>query len=88
VHPCRGQPAVVTESSFTPESEVREKFKRVKPLKGLSISQRGWTLNVLNLVRRLVGSRGRRNESKAGESESNQGLLTSSPTNEFTNEDV
>jgi hypothetical protein len=37
----------------TPE-EVREKFKRVKPLKEISVTQRGWTLDVLNIVRRLV----------------------------------
>ena len=36
----------------TPE-EVREKFKRVKPLKNISITQRGWTLDVLNGVRSL-----------------------------------
>ena len=32
---------------------VREKFKRVKPLKEISVAQRGWTLDVLNIVRRL-----------------------------------
>jgi hypothetical protein len=37
----------------TPE-EVREKFKRVKPLKDIPVTQRGWTLDVLNIVRRLV----------------------------------
>lgn len=80
--------AVVTESSVTSESEVREKFHRIKPLKDISAKERGWTLDVLNLVRRIVDSRGRGNESKAGKSEANEGLLTSSPTNEFTNEDV
>jgi type II restriction enzyme len=34
--------------------EVREKFRRVKPLKDISVTQRGWTLDVLNIVRRLV----------------------------------
>jgi type II restriction enzyme len=33
--------------------EVREKFQRVKPLKDISVKQRGWTLDVLNIVRRL-----------------------------------
>ena len=37
-----------------PPEEVREKFKRVKPLKDISVTQRGWTLDVLNVVRRLV----------------------------------
>lgn len=33
--------------------EVREKFRKVKPLKEISIKQRGWTLDVLNIIRRL-----------------------------------
>jgi hypothetical protein len=37
----------------TTPSEVREKFKRVKPLKDISVTQRGWTLDVLNAIRRL-----------------------------------
>jgi hypothetical protein len=32
---------------------VREKFRRVKPLKDISVTQRGWTLDVLNAVRTL-----------------------------------
>lgn len=36
----------------TPE-QVRARFERVKPLKELSIKQRGWALDVLNIVRRL-----------------------------------
>jgi hypothetical protein len=35
-------------------AEVREKFRRVKPLKDISVTQRGWTLDVLNIVRRLT----------------------------------
>jgi type II restriction enzyme len=38
---------------ISPASEVREKFKRVKPLKDISVTQRGWTLDVLNAIRRL-----------------------------------
>ena len=37
----------------SPEA-VREKFKRVKPLKDISVTQRGWTLDVLNAIRRLA----------------------------------
>jgi hypothetical protein len=37
-----------------PPEEVREKFLRVKPLKEISVTQRGWTLDVLNILRRLV----------------------------------
>jgi type II restriction enzyme len=36
-----------------PPEKVREQFKRVKPFKNLSVAQRGWTLDVLNIVRRL-----------------------------------
>jgi Dam-replacing HTH domain len=43
---------------------------------------------VLNIVRRLVESRRRGDESLTEKPGINQRLLTSSPTNEFTNEDV
>jgi type II restriction enzyme len=33
--------------------EVRQKFQKVKPLKDLPIKNRGWTLDVLNLIHRL-----------------------------------
>jgi type II restriction enzyme len=36
----------------TPE-EVRAKFRKVKPLEKISTKQRGWTLDVLNIVRRI-----------------------------------
>ena len=51
--PVEARIAVVTESSISPESDVREKFRRVKPLKEISVTQRGWTLDVLNGVRSL-----------------------------------
>jgi hypothetical protein len=34
------------------------KFIRVKPLKELSVKERGWTLDVLNIVQRVVEERG------------------------------
>jgi hypothetical protein len=37
----------------TPPEVVREKFRQIKPLKELSIKERGWTLDVLNVVRRI-----------------------------------
>jgi hypothetical protein len=46
----------------------------------------GWTPDVLNIVQRVVESRRRGDESLS--KKTNQRLLTSSPTNEFTNEDV
>jgi type II restriction enzyme len=51
--PVEARILVVTESAVMPASEVREKFKRVKPLKDIPITQRGWTLDVLNAIRRL-----------------------------------
>ncbi len=37
----------------TPVTRVREQFHKIKPLAELSVTERGWTLDVLNLVRRL-----------------------------------
>jgi hypothetical protein len=39
-------------------AEVRERFRRVKPLGEIRAKERGWTLDVLNIVRRLVEERG------------------------------
>jgi hypothetical protein len=52
--------ACPTQTVIVPPKEVREKFRRVKPLKEIPISKRGWTLDVLNIVRRLceVGTAG------------------------------
>ncbi len=49
-----GADARATDPVIIPPEEVRERFKRVKPLKEISIQQRGWTLDVLNIVRRMV----------------------------------
>ncbi len=38
---------------ITPPAEVRAQFKKVKPLKDISVKERGWTLDVLNGVRSL-----------------------------------
>jgi len=54
---------------FTRAGEVRERFKRVKPLKDIGIKERGWTLDMLNIVRRLVDSRRRGDESGAAAGE-------------------
>lgn len=34
-------------------SEVRQAYKKVKPFEKLSVEKRGWTLDVLNIVRSL-----------------------------------
>jgi len=51
--PADARISVVTEKKIVPATEVREKFKKVKPLKELSVKERGWTLDVLNGVRSL-----------------------------------
>jgi len=51
--PVEARISIVTESRVTSKNEVREKFQRIKPLKEISVKQRGWTLDVLNIVRRL-----------------------------------
>ena len=51
--PAEARIAVVLESCVTPAAEVREKYSQVKPLQEFSVKQRGWTLDVLNIVRRL-----------------------------------
>jgi type II restriction enzyme len=63
--------------TITPPGEVREKFRRIKPFKDLSVAQRGWTLDVLNIVRRISDGRRRGHET-----------LTKCSRNEFTNTDV
>ena len=55
--PLDARIAVVAESKVTLPGEVRAQFKKIKPLKDLSIKDRGWTLDVLNIIRRLVESR-------------------------------
>ena len=49
-----GADACATNTVITSPEEVREKFRRVKPLKDISVTQRGWTLDVLNIVRRIL----------------------------------
>jgi type II restriction enzyme len=46
---------LVKERVVLPASEVRQRFKKVKKLQELPVSLRGWTLDVLNIVRRLEG---------------------------------
>jgi type II restriction enzyme len=71
---------------IVPPEEVRAKYKRVKPLKDISVTQRGWTLDVLNIVRRLCDrSSGRES---AHFIPSSLSRLTSAATGIFTTADV
>ena len=54
--PLDARISIVTNESAIPPSVVREQFQRLKPLKALSVKQRGWTLDVLTLVRRIAGA--------------------------------
>jgi hypothetical protein len=58
----RGERVVIA----TP-AEVRAQFRRVKPLSEISVKQRGWTLDVLNAIRRL----GKTDLSRLGNGERN-----------------
>jgi len=95
--PADARIPVVTESRISPAAEVREKFKRVKPLKEISITQRGWTLDVLNIVRRIseVGTAGSAVRAPSGRNPAmRDGALPpvtpqrGVPTNTFTTDDV
>lgn len=44
---------VVIQGAVVPASEVRSQYRHVKPLKELTAKERGWTLDVLNAIRRL-----------------------------------
>ena len=95
--PADARIPVVTESRISPAAEVREKFKRVKPLKEISITQRGWTLDVLNIVRRIseVGTAGSAVRAPSGRNPAmRDGALPpvtpqrGVPTNTFTTSEV
>ena len=51
--PAEARIVIVAESQIAPENEVRANFHRVKPLSEIKAKERGWTLDVLNAVRRL-----------------------------------
>lgn len=44
---------LVSEGTPTPPNLVRESFRRLKPLEEIGVKERGWTLDVLRVVRSL-----------------------------------
>ena len=54
LHEPAGADARATDPIIIPAAEVRERFKRVKPLKEISATPTRLTLDVLNIVRRIV----------------------------------
>ena len=71
---------------IVPPEEVRARYTRLKPIREIKTTQRGWTLDVLNIVRRLVNSEGRapRDPNFSGQS----GTRVTRPSGEFTTDDV
>lgn len=51
--PTDGKLRLILNSEVIGKSEVREQFQRVQPLASLGVNLRGWTLDVLKVVRRL-----------------------------------
>jgi type II restriction enzyme len=51
--PADARISVISAGQIVPEEEVRTKYQRVKPFQQLSVTQRGWSLDVLNAVRSL-----------------------------------
>jgi len=51
--PVDGKIAVISAGCALPEQRVRQEFSRVRKLADLAPSLRGWTVDVLNVVRRL-----------------------------------
>ncbi len=55
--PADGKIMVVTDGAVVQPTEVRKRFQSVKPVASLDVSLRGWTLDVLNIVRGLAKER-------------------------------
>jgi type II restriction enzyme len=51
--PADARISIVTDSQVASPKNVRAQFRRVKPLAEIKAKERGWTLDVLNAVRRL-----------------------------------
>jgi len=51
--PADARIALVAETKVMSVKEARERYRRVKPLEQIKAKDRGWTLDVLNAVRRL-----------------------------------
>jgi len=66
-----------------PSSRCPEKFRRVKPLKDISVTQRGWTLDVLNIVRRISEGRAARDPNSG-----KMGRHGTPPSDSFTTADA
>jgi type II restriction enzyme len=48
-----GKIRIVTEGVSSPASEVRSKYEQIRPFSSIDVRLRGWTLDVLRIVRRV-----------------------------------
>jgi type II restriction enzyme len=55
--PADAKIPVIVSGAALPRETVRQQYKRVRPLADLTVEQRGWTLDVLNVVRSLGAHR-------------------------------
>jgi len=44
---------IIANGRFRPAAEVRQAYRRLRPLEKLNVQKRGWTLDVLNVLRSL-----------------------------------
>jgi len=51
--PPDGQVHIINKGKVAPVATVREAYAKLRPLENLTIDKRGWTLDVLNVVRSL-----------------------------------
>jgi type II restriction enzyme len=51
--PIDARISIVTEKQITSPEEVRAQFQKVKPFQKIGVENRGWMLEVLNVVRKL-----------------------------------
>lgn len=75
--PADGKIAIISSGLCSPERRVREEFSRVRRLAEIPPQLRGWTIDVLNAIRRLGKTRFSLQELYAFESE----LQTAHPNN-------
>jgi type II restriction enzyme len=84
---------------IVPPAAVRAQFQKVKPFANFSVEQRGWMLDVLNIVRRICeqkranlldcgGKRSATPLSPRYSASSQSGVTAAALQNEFTNDDV
>ncbi len=82
--PPDGRLAIVRNGIVERASQVRRQFERIRPLAKLGAGERGWTLDVLNVVREL-----RRKEFSLDEAYSKeQGLVALHPANRHVRDKI